>query len=571
MGSLKLGARLGKYSLVAEIARGGMGIVFLAQQEGLAGFKKLVVIKLLKPELAEDEKFCGMFLDEARLAARLNHRNIVQTIEVDHDEDRYFFVMEYLEGRTLHSVNRLKGKEALSIATVLRIICDVLAGLHYAHELADFDGKPLNIVHRDISPRNVFLTYDGQVKLIDFGVAKASGRAQETEAGELKGRVPYMSPEHVSGQPVDRRTDIFSVGVLLREALTKQRVWEDYKEVDILRSLLERKIPPIPDDVDLPQEAREIIEKAMAPNPDDRYKTAHEMRAALERYVGRIDRSGSFPKLGDHISAQYAAQRQHVQSLIEEHMARARSTPPNKQSDELPTLPISAAELSVGTGSGSGPVAKENDSSPSVERHSQPSQASKPSQSSAASAPVFREISIPPPPKPGPLRYVMVGIGFIALVAGLTAAILSTRDAPVATTIEPPSTTTIMTGRPTGRPTESVAPSATYEPPRDVVEVTIRAVPAIAHIWIDDVLVGQGPHTAKYDRNSKHIVRVSAEGYATRVETMTFDSTASMNLVLDKDGGAPTSSSSRPVKPAPKAPVHSPAPEKSVRQVDPEL
>src|SRR5262249_42652360 len=159
------------------------------------------------------------------------------------------------------------------------------------------------------SPRNVFLTYDGQVKLLDFGVAKSEGRSTETEAGELKGRGPYMAPEHVSDIAIDRRADIFSVGVLLRQALTKKRGLDGFSEVEILRDLLRRRIPAIPSDVELAEEAAAIIQKAMAPERDDRYRTAHEMRIELEQYVSRIDKTGSFAKLGEHISTEFAEHR----------------------------------------------------------------------------------------------------------------------------------------------------------------------------------------------------------------------------------------------------------------------
>jgi serine/threonine-protein kinase len=257
--------QLGNYRLVAEIARGGMGVIYLALppptfvppppssrmsvppsfRDASTEPKKLVVLKKLKPELAEDEKFRQMFLEEARLGTRLRHRNIVQSYEVDEDRGQIFFVMEYLEGRSLQSVTRLKGARAVSVPTMLRVACDVLAGLHYAHEVNDANGKPLGLVHRDVSTHNVFLTYDGQVKLLDFGVAKAYGRAQVTEAGVLRGRVGCMSPDHLSEAPLDRRADVFAVGVMLREALTGKPVWNDRTDVEILRELMTGKIPPL--------------------------------------------------------------------------------------------------------------------------------------------------------------------------------------------------------------------------------------------------------------------------------------------------------------------------------------
>src|SRR5215510_881712 len=195
------GRMLGKYHLVAEIARGGMGVVYLAMVQGPGGFNKLVVVKELKPELVEEPTFLTMFLDEARLAARLSHPNIVQTNEVGSDGNRCFMAMDYLDGRGLDRVRRrahATGQD-LSLPIHLRVICDMLAGLQYAHTLADFDGTPLAIVHRDVSPQNVFVTFDGHVKLLDFGIAKAVDSLHETRVGVLKGKVSYMSPEQARG------------------------------------------------------------------------------------------------------------------------------------------------------------------------------------------------------------------------------------------------------------------------------------------------------------------------------------------------------------------------------------
>src|ERR1700760_1905309 len=191
------GRALGKYQLIAEIARGGMGIVYLAMVQGPGGFHKLVVVKELNPSVVEEPAFLTMFLDEARLAARLSHPNIVQTNEVGHEGQRYFMAMEYLDGRGLDHVRRRSRTAGfgLTLHMHLRVICDVLAGMDYAHELADFDGTPLHIVHRDASPQNVFLTFDGQVKLLDFGIAKAADSMHETITGVVKGKVSYMSPE----------------------------------------------------------------------------------------------------------------------------------------------------------------------------------------------------------------------------------------------------------------------------------------------------------------------------------------------------------------------------------------
>ena len=184
-----------------------MATVYLAvtQNEGGFDFNKLVVIKRLREHVAADPEFVVMLQDEARLAARLNHQNVVQTIEVGEHEDEIFLAMEFLDGQPLHRVRKRAGAN-IPLDIHLTILSDVIAGMHYAHELPDFDGKPLSIVHRDITPHNIFITYDGQTKILDFGIAKAEGRASSTRHGVVKGKIAYMAPEQARGEMLDRRT-----------------------------------------------------------------------------------------------------------------------------------------------------------------------------------------------------------------------------------------------------------------------------------------------------------------------------------------------------------------------------
>src|SRR5262245_17105669 len=215
-----------RYHPIAELGQGGMADVLLAMMQGAAGFRKLVVLKRLRPNLADDAELLAMFSDEARLAARLNHPNVVQTYEVGYDAGRHFIAMEWLDGQPLHRLLKAAwAYDALPLDVHLFILCEALRGLHYAHELQDFDGTRLEVVHRDVSPQNVFLTYEGQVKLVDFGVAKAHARSTDTQVGVVKGKVAYMAPEQALGCPVDRRADVFSVGVMLWEAVARRRLW----------------------------------------------------------------------------------------------------------------------------------------------------------------------------------------------------------------------------------------------------------------------------------------------------------------------------------------------------------
>src|SRR4051812_32170548 len=217
----------GRYRLVAELGQGGTATGWVAISRGPSGVNKLVVLKALRKELANDGEFRRMFLDEARLAARLNHPNIVQTYGIVDEAGPPVIIMEFLEGEPLSAIlTRAHGDKAFPLAMHLKVISDLLSGLHYSHELAEYDGTPLPLVHRDITPHNVFVSFDGQVKVLDFGIAKLSGSLSRTETGVIKGKFRYMPPEQLEGAAVDRRADLFAVGVMLWEAACGDKMWK---------------------------------------------------------------------------------------------------------------------------------------------------------------------------------------------------------------------------------------------------------------------------------------------------------------------------------------------------------
>jgi len=321
---------IGKYHLVAELARGGMGIVHLATSHGPGGFQKLLVVKELKPELCQDDSYVAMFLDEARLAARLQHPNIVQTIEVGSEGQRHYMVMEFLDGRSLNRIaRRFADRGVFPVGAHLRVISEGLRGLHYAHDLRDFDGEPMGIVHRDVSPLNVLVTFDGQVKVIDFGIAKSIDSTQETKTGVLKGRIAYMAPEQAWGQPVDRRADVYSAGVMLWEAATGRRLWPGKNEVEILATML-REAPPSPRFVrpDTPAALEAICMRALARDPKDRYASAADLVADLEDYLARRPDAMSMRDVGGLVSAVFAEERRKTSALIDETLSRVRGSAP---------------------------------------------------------------------------------------------------------------------------------------------------------------------------------------------------------------------------------------------------
>ena len=312
----------GKYRFLAEIGRGGMSEIFLAvTQGGLGGFQKLVVVKLLRRDLAEDEDFRRMFLDEARLAARLNHPHVVQTYDVGEDHGRYYIAMEYLEGQTFERVRRARNaSRVFPLPMQLQMMSRVLSGLHYAHELADYDDTPIALVHRDVTPSNVLITYDGQVKLVDFGIAKALDSTNQTKVGVLKGKARYMAPEQIAGGPIDRRADIYSVGVMLWETLAGKHIWGGMSENEILRR--NGDVPVLPPDTH--PMLQQICLKAMAHRPEDRYPTAEALRGEIELYLSQHTTASRERDLGAAVAELFAEERGRTRQVIDGQLKGTR-------------------------------------------------------------------------------------------------------------------------------------------------------------------------------------------------------------------------------------------------------
>ncbi|HEX6838335.1 MAG TPA: protein kinase [Polyangia bacterium] len=279
--------RFGKYEILRRIAVGGMAEIYLARAVGIEGFEKLVVLKRILPQYADNEEFVHMFLDEARLAATLHHSNIVQVYDIGAVDTQYFLSMEFLHGQDGRQLMKACATRHLPLGrnNALAIGIGVLAGLHYAHERV-VDGRPLDLVHRDVSPQNVFVTYDGGVKLLDFGIARASSRLTETRSGTLKGKIAYMSPEQCAGFPVDRRSDIFAAAIILWEMTTGKRLYTGSSDFEILRKVKEEDAPP-PSSVvpDYPPELERIVMKGLARDRERRYATAEEMQVELEEFA----------------------------------------------------------------------------------------------------------------------------------------------------------------------------------------------------------------------------------------------------------------------------------------------
>jgi serine/threonine protein kinase len=281
-------ARLGKYQLLRRVATGGMAEIYVARADGLAGFEKLVVLKRILPQHAESEEFIRMFLTEARLAATLHHPNIVQVYDIGEDAGTYFFTMEWVQGQDLRKLVRAarKAERPLPLEHIVHIVAGVAAGLEHAHARTDADGRPLGIVHRDVSPSNVIVTYDGAVKLVDFGIAKAASAQAATVAGTLKGKIPYMSPEQCRGEGVDNRSDVFSIGTLIWELTTGLRLFSGDNEIAVLNRVARGDVPP-PSTVrpDYPPGLEEVVMRALQSDPRARYQTAMDLQIDLEDFA----------------------------------------------------------------------------------------------------------------------------------------------------------------------------------------------------------------------------------------------------------------------------------------------
>ena len=274
----------GRYKLLCRFATGGMANIYLARLEGSVGFEKFVAIKRIHEHLCDNEEFIQMFVDEARLCARITHPNVAQVIELGTIGGAHFIAMEYIEGEPLSLVMR---RTRPPLTHCARIIASAAAGLHAAHELRDQNGSLLNVVHRDVSPQNILVAYDGSVKLVDFGVARARTNLHTTTAGQVKGKYAYMAPEQVTAEPViDRRTDVFALGVVLYEISTAHRLFKSTSDAATITKVQKMEIPP-PSRVmkDYPSGLEAIVLRALSREKEDRFQTADEMEDALEDYL----------------------------------------------------------------------------------------------------------------------------------------------------------------------------------------------------------------------------------------------------------------------------------------------
>jgi eukaryotic-like serine/threonine-protein kinase len=504
-----------RYQVITTLGQGGMARVLLTLSRGPAGVSKLLVVKELRAELKDDPEFLVMFLDEARIAARLNHPNVIQTYEVSSDGEHPVIVMEYLEGQSLGALLGRVGRKAMPVDLHLHVLAQALAGLHYAHELRDFDGTPLNVVHRDVSPHNVFVTYDGQVKLVDFGIAKAAGSTGLTRAGVFKGKIAYAAPEQIASLPVDRRADVFSLGVMVWEAIAGRRLTLGEMEGAVMRRRVDGVEPKIKDIApETPDELARICDRAMARDPADRYATAAELRAAIEAYLETSKRLGA-QDVGALVEAAFAADRAKIRLRIDARMKELSAAgpassslvdaPASTRAEQATTVTVTPAPRSEVTGDRAISTVKAGEAMPA--------------QASGSDA------------KRG-LGLVVLGGVAVAAIVGLLLARRSGGDA---------------------SPTSAIAP-ASAAAPEATVNLSIAAEPAEARLFLDDVALATNPFHGAMPRSPlARRLRVAAPGFATDERLITFDRDLNLEMALKPTpigSAAPATTAAPPRPPA---------------------
>jgi serine/threonine-protein kinase len=499
-------AAFGKYELFAKLGSGGMAEVFLALSRGMAGFNKLVVLKRLRPSVAEDTAMISMFLDEARLAARLHHPNIVNTYEVGEHEGAYFIAMELLEGQPVNRILKSEKARALLTPTMwCHVFAQALAGLHHAHEQKDYDGNPLDIVHRDLSPHNIFVTYAGEAKLVDFGIAKASVNTTNTATGILKGKVNYMAPEQIRGD-IDRRADIFAIGLTFWEALTGRGVFRG-EAVTVLHRILNDPLPKPTEVVpDLDPKLEAIVMKAIEKDKSARYQTAEEFREAIDGYLRETQAVVRDSDVGKILSTVFAETKANVDARIKECVASLSATPRLSITGESSTGNSTITSLTGTTGSlPSLALTAQTSEFPVLGEHSDPalsgsggsgsgsgsgarSSQGKVDGTSALPPPLDMQASVPPAREKNALPWVFVGILLIVIVGGAA---------------------TYAMKRPSTGGTANDTPGST----RTQVSVSLDSQPSGASIERDGQVIGHTPATLDLPVG-KHVLTLGHEGFA---------------------------------------------------------
>jgi serine/threonine protein kinase len=338
---LSPGTILGRYELLLPIAQGGMATVWAARQKGSRGFSKTVAVKTMLPNLSEDAQFEQMFLDEASIASRIHHPNVAEILDLGEQDDVLYLVMEWVDGESLSAIAKQtkKTESEIPLRIILKMLAQASAGLHAAHELRDDNDELVELVHRDVSPQNILVASSGVVKLVDFGVAKALGRSGATSVGQLKGKVPYMSPEQTRGHSLDRRTDIFAMGSVLYRMVTGIHPFIDDNDIKTMRNIATRPaIRPRVKNPKLPAELEQVILKALEKSASKRYQTAAELETDLEKVLAATGGPVSNDEIGLFVRATLAERDQKRRAALRDAVRAADETALSASSTSLPLI-----------------------------------------------------------------------------------------------------------------------------------------------------------------------------------------------------------------------------------------
>ncbi len=524
--------QIGRYQILGLLGTGGMAEVFLGRLVGPSGFERPVVIKRILPHLARQKHFVDMFLDEARIVASIRHQNVVHVHELGAHNDELFLVMEYLEGESIAALARRLSskKKLLSFGLAAHVIAEVCAGLHAAHALKDANGKLLGLVHRDVSPANIFVTYSGEVKILDFGIAVAADRVSRTDAGQVKGKYAYMSPEQCQGQPLDARSDVFSLGTVLYELSTCRRLFKRASDMLTLRAICEEDLT-IPSKLvsNYPQELERVCLRALEKRREQRYQSAQELRRDLLE-LSRTLNQGKIPEesLSRVMHKLFADRIDEKRALLNRVQSGDEVTSvPAAEVDEAIELP----SIVVGESAQHGIALSEMVSAAALPALDPVAPTALPMVSDAVAessrsvtATALRAVT-PLPRPPNPLKKVI-----LPALVGLTGLILAG---------------VWWSQPPKASPQPVVAPTPPVQPPPPVVapipqitEVNLQfdTDPPGATVRIGEKLYGRTPISVKVDKSAEKLdVELTLDGYLKHVERVTPDMEQRFRLVLERE------------------------------------
>ncbi len=475
--------RVGRYDVLGRLETGGMAEILLGQLRGPSGFEAPVVIKRILPHLARDPSFEKMFLDEARIAAGVRHPNVVHVHELGRENDDLFLVMEYLEGEPVMGVLRRAASRGIRVDPMVsaHVLAETAAGLHAAHELKDPDGELRNVVHRDVSPSNIFVTYEGHVKILDFGIAKAADRMTKTDAGLIKGKFAYMSPEQCRGEPLDRRSDVFGLGIVLYEMLTGRRLFQRRTQAATIRAVLEHEIAP-PSELapGIPEELERICMKALSRSRRRRYPTAAQMRSDLKKVLAGAYEDGS-PE-----ERLYDLMQRLFTDRIEQKGEMLRRV---ERGEEVGVLPPTMADIEIELPNAESVAAGQMTSG------------------------VMRRTTTGTATRRWALAGAISGVVALAAAIFLGVSVFGGEDA-------------------TPQPSPETAPAVAAEAP-GVVSVAVASLPAGAEVVVDGEVRGVTPTTLVLDRRATPVdVELRAEGYITGTERLIPDVDQRLRVTL---------------------------------------